>query len=83
MLRHMEDRELIWENHHGFTKDKSCLTNMMTFYDGVTASMDKESATDDIHLDVSKAFDTVPHNKLERYGFDGWTVQCTKNWLQD
>jgi len=34
ILRHMEDREVIWENHHDFTKDKSCLTNIMDFYDG-------------------------------------------------
>ena len=30
MLRHMEDRKVIWENQHGFTKVKSCLT----FYGG-------------------------------------------------
>ena len=46
MLRHMEDREMIWENQHGFTKCKSCLTKLM--------------ATTVTCLDFSKAFDTVP-----------------------
>ncbi|KAK4823963.1 hypothetical protein QYF61_008349 [Mycteria americana] len=85
MTRHVEDNQGIKPSQHGFRKGRSCLTNLISFYDKVTRLVDEGKAVDVVYLDFSKAFDTVSHSilleKLAAHGLDGYTLHWVKNWL--
>jgi len=73
-------------SQHGFTKGRSCLTNLISFYDLVTRLVDEGKAVDVVYLDFSKAFDTVSHSillqKLAVRGLDRYTLGWVRNWLE-
>ncbi|CAM5162977.1 unnamed protein product [Natator depressus] len=85
ILKHLGERKVIRNIQHGFTKGKSCLTNLIAFYDKITGSVDEGKAMDLLFLDFSKAFDTVSHSilvsKLKKYGLDEWTIRWIESWL--
>ena len=72
--RHITDKRVIRGSQHGFTKGKSCLTNLIAFYEEVTRWVDDGKAVDVVYLDFSRAFDTVSHSilaaKLRKCGLD-------------
>ncbi|CAM5157618.1 unnamed protein product [Natator depressus] len=85
ILKHLEERKVIRNSQHGFTKGKSCLTNLIAFYDEITGSVDEGKVVDVLFLDFSKAFDTVSHSilasKLKKYRLDEWTIRWIESWL--
>ncbi|CAM4549155.1 unnamed protein product [Caretta caretta] len=85
ILKHLEERKVIRNSQHGLTKGKSCLTNLIAFYDEITGSVDEGKAVDVLFLDFSKAFDMVSHSilprKLNKYGLDEWTIRWIESWL--
>ena len=64
MLRHMENKEVINDNQHGLTKGKSWLTNLVTFYNRVTALVDDGKGTYIIYLNLYKTLEAVLLNIL-------------------
>jgi len=68
-------------------KGRSCLTNLVSFYDQMTCLVDEGKAVGVVYLDFSKAFDTVSHSilleKLAAHGLDRCTLRWVKNWLND
>lgn len=69
-----------------FTRHRECQTNSISFFDKIIDFLDKGNAVDVIYLDFSKAFDTVPHEKLlvllMNMGLSTGTVRQTRKQLK-
>ncbi|KAJ7396814.1 RNA-directed DNA polymerase from mobile element jockey-like protein [Pitangus sulphuratus] len=78
ITQHLQDCQGIRPSQHGFRKSRSCLTNLIFFYDQVTRLTDEGKAVDLVYPDFSKDFDTVSHNilleKLAAHGLDKGTL---------
>ncbi|XP_073517620.1 uncharacterized protein [Phyllobates terribilis] len=59
ILEYLKKNNLMTQYQHGFTRDRSCQTNLISFYEEVSSGLDQGNVVDVVYMDFSKAFDTV------------------------
>lgn len=64
-LRQMQRHDKIDQSQHGVEMGRSCLTNLLEFFEEVNSRTDKGESVD-VSLDFQKAFDKVPNDRLLR-----------------
>ena len=62
VYNHVED--LLHPDQHAFRKLRSCVTQLVQHVHSLAETLDSGGQTDVIYLDMAKAFDRVPHEKL-------------------
>jgi len=86
LVTHLEKLHLLYESQHGFRRGRSCLSNLLTFLEKVTKAIDDGLSMDVVYLDLAKAFDKVPHERLIRkltsHGIEGEVRRWLENWLK-
>ena len=87
MVAYLLENNLLHDSQHGFLPRRSCSTALLSFLESVTGSIDDKESVDVIFLDFSKAFDSVPHNrlfhKLRSYGFSGTVLELLRSFLSN
>ncbi|RMC09422.1 hypothetical protein DUI87_13746 [Hirundo rustica rustica] len=85
ITQNLQDGQGLRRSQHRFSRRRSCLTNLITFYEQVTCLVDAGRAVGVVYLDFSKAFDTVSHStlldKLAARGLDRSPLCWVRNWL--
>lgn len=72
--RHMKDKMVIKNSQCGFTKGKSCLTSLLTFYNEMNDLVEKGKEVTIVNLGFSMTFNIVSYQilieKQLKYGLD-------------
>ena len=82
-----EDNKILCDSQHGFRKRRSCDSQLVLTIQDLSMGLNSWSQTDNIMLDLSEAFDKVPHQrlslKLHYYGVHGNVLEWVKCFLDD
>lgn len=86
-MKHLIDNNLLSECQYGFRPGRSCTIQLLEILDHWSELLDYSFPIDAINLDFSKAFDTVPYErllcKLFNIGVQGKILEWIKCFLSN
>ena len=84
---HMVKSNLLSPDQFGFCPGRSCVTQLLVTINDWMFSLDNKIPVDAAYLDFSKAFDSVPHqrllHKLNSYGVRGKILDWVESFLSN
>ena len=83
IFSHLNHHNILCDQQHSFRPKRSCESQLIITVNDIARSLDAGFQIDVIFLDLSKAFDKVPHHclcaKLQNYGMRGTIL----SWIHD
>ena len=83
----METNNFFDKCQHGFRSNRSCVTQLLEVLNDFSKMVENGDCIDVIYLDFSKAFDTVPHqrllSKLKAYGIQNNMLSWIESFLSE
>ena len=87
IMNHCDPHNLLRSHQHGFRQKHSCESQLILYIEDTYRQQDKHKQVDMLILDFTKAFDTVPHQrllmKLKHYGIDSNLHRWISSWLTE
>ena len=87
IINHIKTNKMNCQEQHGFTANKSTVTNLLEALNVITEAQMHGLPVDLLFLDYQKAFDTVPHQRLirqiESFGIEGLALKWIKDFLSN
>ena len=87
LMEHFTSNKLFHSNHHGFVPQHNTITAPAQLYDIWLEASENKEMTAALLLDLSAAFDLIPHSillkKMKVYNFDKNTLKFFESYLAD
>lgn len=87
IIIHLQQNELLSNDQYGFRTGRSCSLQLLHMLNDWCEFIENNESSDTIYLDLAKAFDKVPHQRLLKkvssYGIKGPLLSWIRDFLSN